>query len=68
MNDDKRKQRKMRRFILYQAYSMGMELKRGAIVDNLWLLIGAVAIFIVAGASLIVYNGLKLKKEWQEED
>ena len=47
---------------------MGMELKRGAIVDNLWLLIGAVAIFIVAGASLIVYNGLKLKKEWQEED
>ena len=55
-------------YILYQAYSMGMELKRGAIVDNLWLLIGAVAIFIVARASLIVYNGLKLKKEWQEED
>lgn len=76
MNDDKRRQKQLRRvvymmagaYILYQAYSMGMEVKNGAVVDNVPLLVGAILLFIVAGLALIIYNGLKLKKESREED
>ena len=55
-------------YILYQAYSMGMELKRGAIVDNLWLLIGAVAIFIVAGGAVFFFNCFELEKKKEKEE
>ena len=76
MDENKKRQRKLRRivymmagaYILYQAYSMGIEVKNGAVVDNVPLLAGAMVLFIGAGLAIIIYNGLKLKKEWQEED
>jgi len=74
MDEDKARQRKLRRivymmagaYILYQAYSMITEWKSGAVIDRPALLAGAIAVFIVAGLGIVIYNGLKLKKEFQD--
>ncbi len=67
MDENKLRQRKMRRYvyllagayIVYQAVSMVLDVKRGVVMDNPALILG--------GAAVLAAAGLALRRERKEE-
>ena len=75
MDENKIKQRKMRRYvyllagayIVYQAVSMVLDVKRGVAMDNPALILGAAAVMAAAGLALIAFQVCALRREQKEE-
>ncbi len=75
MEEEKRKQRKMRRYvyilagayITYQAVSMGMDLHGGVAADQPALIVGAAVALAAAGLAIMIWQVKKLLAEQKEE-
>ncbi len=75
MDENKLRQRKMRRYvyllagayIVYQAVSMVLDVKRGVVMDNPALILGGAAVLAAAGLALAGVQIWALRRERKEE-
>ena len=75
MDENKLRQRKMRRYvyllagayIVYQAVSMVLDVKRGVVMDNPALILGGAAVLAAAGLALASVQIGALRRERKEE-
>ncbi len=75
MDENKLRQRKMRRYvyllagayIVYQAVSMVLDVKRGVVMDNPALILGGAAVLAAAGLALAGVQIWALRREGKEE-
>ncbi len=75
MEEEKRKQRTMRRYvyilagayIIYQAVSMGMDLRDGVVSDHPMLIAGAAVVLAAAGLAIMIWQVKKVLAEQKGE-